>query len=82
MKKPLSPCVGLCEIDAASGFCRGCRRTLAEIAEWSRMDDDRRRAIMRALAARRPASVQGVGDGGKLVGDLRAHCGEDGDEPG
>jgi len=29
-----SPCVNICKIDAVSGLCFGCRRTIAEIARW------------------------------------------------
>ena len=34
-----SPCVSVCRMDAASGLCQGCLRTLDEIAAWSTMDD-------------------------------------------
>ena len=30
-----SPCIGICEIDAATGLCVGCARTLDEIAGWA-----------------------------------------------
>jgi uncharacterized protein len=46
-----SPCVDICRLDAA-GLCIGCRRTLDEIAEWSRASEARRREILRNLAAR------------------------------
>ena len=29
-----SPCINVCRMDAASGLCEGCARTLAEIAGW------------------------------------------------
>lgn len=29
-----SPCVNICEIDAATGWCRGCARTIDEICGW------------------------------------------------
>jgi predicted Fe-S protein YdhL (DUF1289 family) len=48
-----SPCIQVCVIDAASGLCVGCHRTLPEIAGWSRFTDDERAAIMAALPARR-----------------------------
>jgi predicted Fe-S protein YdhL (DUF1289 family) len=41
----LSPCVGVCEIDA-QGLCAGCLRTLDEIARWGAMGDDQRLRIM------------------------------------
>ncbi len=52
----LSPCVSVCRIDAASGFCEGCLRTIDEIARWSLLDDDERRTILAEVAQRRRAS--------------------------
>jgi predicted Fe-S protein YdhL (DUF1289 family) len=40
-------------MDDASGLCIGCARTLDEIASWSVLDDDARRAIVAALPGRR-----------------------------
>ena len=48
-----SPCTSVCRIDAATGLCAGCARTLDEIAAWSTLDDDARRAVWAAIAARR-----------------------------
>ncbi|MFT3664231.1 DUF1289 domain-containing protein [Piscinibacter sp.] len=50
-----SPCVSVCRMDARSGWCEGCLRTLAEIAAWSVMDDDAKRAVWQVLAQRREA---------------------------
>jgi hypothetical protein len=47
-----SPCVKICSIDAASGLCSGCGRTLDEIARWAGMSEDERAAIMRELKER------------------------------
>ena len=49
----VTPCVSICEMDARTGFCRGCLRTLDEIAAWSVLDDDARRTVMAELPARR-----------------------------
>lgn len=54
-----TPCVGICEIDRAVGLCRGCARTVAEIASWSRLTDAERRHIMDGLAARKAALTEG-----------------------
>jgi hypothetical protein len=58
-----SPCIRLCEIDARSGLCRGCGRTMAEIAAWGRLSPALRQALMRQLPARlallAPSSVVG-----------------------
>jgi predicted Fe-S protein YdhL (DUF1289 family) len=50
-----TPCIKVCEIDPASGLCRGCARTLDEIARWGTMSDTERRRVMMDLAARRSA---------------------------
>ncbi len=47
-----SPCRNMCEIDARSGLCRGCFRTLAEIAAWPGMTSEARRVLTERLAAR------------------------------
>lgn len=47
-----SPCVGICDLDPADDVCRGCGRTIDEIAEWGAADDARRRAILERIARR------------------------------
>ena len=32
-----SPCLSICRMDAVTGLCEGCLRTLDEIARWGRM---------------------------------------------
>jgi uncharacterized protein len=49
----LSPCIKVCTIEAATGFCLGCARTLAEIAAWSGLSEAERARIMTELPARR-----------------------------
>jgi len=39
-------------MDAQSGYCRGCLRTLDEIARWGGMSDAERQAVLAALPAR------------------------------
>jgi predicted Fe-S protein YdhL (DUF1289 family) len=50
-----SPCVDICRLDA-QGLCVGCRRTIDEIAEWSRASEARRREILRELELRPPSA--------------------------
>jgi predicted Fe-S protein YdhL (DUF1289 family) len=54
-----SPCVKICALDTQAGLCRGCGRTLAEIAGWIRMSGEERKQVMAELpgrlAARRAA---------------------------
>jgi predicted Fe-S protein YdhL (DUF1289 family) len=47
-----SPCINVCRIDPATGWCEGCARTLDEIATWSARDDQAKRAIWAQLPAR------------------------------
>jgi len=51
-----TPCIDVCEIDAASGLCIGCGRSIDEVARWSEMSSLERRAIMAVLPARRQRS--------------------------
>ena len=48
-----SPCISVCRMDAATGLCVGCLRSLDEMASWSVFDDDARREVWRASALRR-----------------------------
>ena len=57
-----SPCISICRMDPASGFCEGCLRTLPEIAAWSRMDDAGKRGVWRAIELRAGAGF-GLADG-------------------
>lgn len=47
-----TPCVKVCVVDGASGHCLGCLRTLSEIADWTRMTEAERAAIMAELPDR------------------------------
>jgi len=48
-----SPCISVCRMDAATGLCVGCLRTIDEIAEWSVLDEGARRDVWTAIAQRR-----------------------------
>ena len=49
-----TPCVKVCTLDARSGLCLGCGRTLDQIARWATMSEAERARIMAELAARGP----------------------------
>ena len=49
---PASPCLGICLMDPMTRMCRGCRRTIAEIAGWYDASPAEKRAILARLAAR------------------------------
>ena len=48
-----SPCVNVCELDAARQGCIGCFRLLGEISGWRAMGEDEKRAIWRQVLVRR-----------------------------
>ena len=47
-----SPCVKICTLDARSGLCLGCGRTIDEIARWSAMSAAERARVRDELPAR------------------------------
>jgi len=47
-----SPCVSICVMDEATGWCIGCGRTLDEIARWGSTDQADRDAVVAELPAR------------------------------
>ena len=51
-----TPCIDVCEMDDGTGLCRGCGRTIDEIARWGGMSREERRAIMAVLPARKALS--------------------------
>ena len=48
----LSPCTDQCEL-TREGYCRGCFRTMEEIANWSEMTEEERKRIMADLPKRK-----------------------------
>ncbi|MBC7955341.1 MAG: DUF1289 domain-containing protein [Cytophagales bacterium] len=52
-----SPCISVCQMDAASGLCAGCLRTLEEIAAWGTLGDDAKRAVWLLIEQRQPLCV-------------------------
>lgn len=48
-----SPCINVCKMNAETGLCVGCARTLDEIARWSQAPDAEKRLILAQLPARR-----------------------------
>jgi predicted Fe-S protein YdhL (DUF1289 family) len=47
-----SPCISICRMNPANGFCRGCLRTIDEVAAWGRMNDADKRGVWRAIELR------------------------------
>ncbi|AGS22239.1 DUF1289 domain-containing protein [Rhizobium etli] len=47
-----TPCIHVCSMVPATGFCAGCGRTLQEIGGWMDYTDAERGVIMALLPAR------------------------------
>ena len=58
-RSPASPCLGICLMDPRTRMCRGCLRTIEEIAGWYTASNAEKRAILKRLDERRAASHQG-----------------------
>jgi uncharacterized protein len=56
-----SPCISVCRVDAASGWCGGCLRTLDEIAAWSQLGVDAKRGVWRIIEKRAAVSLAALG---------------------
>jgi len=61
-----TPCEKICIVDAASGLCRGCGRSLAEIERWTRYDNHERARIMAELPDRLAAMNRPTAAAAKL----------------
>jgi uncharacterized protein len=57
-----SPCINVCSIDETTGLCAGCLRSLDEIAAWSVLTDEERRAVWDAIAKRAREEAQWAPD--------------------
>lgn len=47
-----TPCLKVCVLEPGSRLCRGCGRTIEEIAGWGAMSEGERRRIMALLPDR------------------------------
>jgi uncharacterized protein len=54
--RPESPCIAICQMDARTGWCVGCFRTLDEIAVWGSAPDAQLRKILAQLPERQAQS--------------------------
>lgn len=48
-----SPCIDVCKMDEASGWCLGCARRIDEIAGWGSAPEPRQCLILEQLPERR-----------------------------
>lgn len=54
-----SPCMSICRMEASTGLCEGCLRTLGEIAGWADLDTPDRLDIWRRIARRAQSTDPG-----------------------
>ena len=57
---PVSPCLGICLMDPRTRTCRGCLRTIEEIAAWYDASAAEKRAILDNLAGTDAAPPRGA----------------------
>lgn len=48
-----SPCIGVCVLDPAAGYCTGCFRTGDEIGAWMGMSDGSKKQVLVIARKRR-----------------------------
>jgi len=48
-----SPCVKICVLDPASGMCRGCYRTIEEVAQWVEYTTEEKLGVLERVAQRK-----------------------------
>lgn len=53
-----SPCLRVCAVDGRANACRGCGRSLKEIAGWGAMSEAERDDVLRQL----PARIEALGE--------------------
>ena len=52
LRDPPSPCINVCRMSPQTGLCEGCLRTIEEIAAWSAMTPEEKRAVLEELTSR------------------------------
>jgi uncharacterized protein len=53
MPSPIpSPCISICQMNAKTGLCTGCHRTIDEISNWSILNDLEKLHILQLLETR------------------------------
>ncbi|WP_392391312.1 DUF1289 domain-containing protein [Ochrobactrum sp. 19YEA23] len=53
-----SPCILICTMDAETGFCLGCARTLDEITRWSHMTAEEQITVLSLLPDRHEILIE------------------------
>ncbi len=55
-----SPCINVCVMDAASGWCTGCFRTMDEIVGWGNASNASKWSVLHGLEARETRYFKGT----------------------
>jgi len=53
-----SPCINVCVINAETGYCLGCFRTIEEISNWTKLAAEDRARIIHQLERRRQSEFR------------------------
>ena len=48
-----SPCISVCTMDEDTGYCKGCFRSLNEVASWLYFSDNEKIKIIEQLSLRK-----------------------------
>jgi uncharacterized protein len=51
-----SPCINVCSMDAATGYCQGCYRTIDEIQGWWDLNFEQKAKVIKKTWAREEAA--------------------------
>ncbi len=47
-----NPCINICRTDS-NGICLGCKRSLAEIGDWSKYTNEEKMTVLENISQRR-----------------------------
>jgi uncharacterized protein len=50
-----SPCINVCQMNEATGFCHGCYRTIEEIQDWWDLNFEQKSDVIKLTWARQEA---------------------------
>ena len=62
-----SPCVQVCVVHPETRLCIGCKRSIDEIAGWSKMSHEARRSVMDTLPSRTVPTLRKGGRKGRMT---------------
>ncbi|MGH8808681.1 MAG: DUF1289 domain-containing protein [Noviherbaspirillum sp.] len=54
-----SPCINVCRMNAQTGLCEGCLRTIDEIVQWGSATEEMKRAVWMEIKRRQESLFAG-----------------------